>query len=231
ITIILSAMLMCILFTYAIIYRHERGVRYFVWVLGCRVIYAGAVILEISASDLTSKIFFRNVEQTTLVFIVPLMVLFVFDLIGKDQWLRWRWPLIALFACWALVIWTDSYWHIVNSTQELVNGHLITTKTPYSLAFNIVCYGIIAGCIYALIRYILDSRPEIRKWGIWLLAIGSIPLLVEILKLIQPSLSPWLLPASVYSGICGIAMSWMMRRNKRRPSVPIARNAVGETLH
>src|SRR5690606_34919696 len=93
ITLLLSAILMCILLSYAIVYRQERGVRYFVWVLGCRVIYAGSVILEISSTDLQSKLFFRNIEQSALLFMVPLMVLFVLDLVGKDRWLRLRWSL------------------------------------------------------------------------------------------------------------------------------------------
>ncbi|QNK57334.1 histidine kinase N-terminal 7TM domain-containing protein [Paenibacillus sp. PAMC21692] len=231
ITIIFSAMLICILFMYAIVYRRERGVRFFVWVLGCRVVYAGGVILEISSADLASKIVFRNLEQTALVFMVPLMVLFVLDLVGMDKWLRWKWLLIALFACWPFVIWTDSYWHVINSTQELVNGHLVTTKTPYSLAFNLLCYAIIAGCIFALVRYMLGARPEIRKSGMWLLLFGSIPLLVEILKLVRPNLLPWLLPVSVYSGICGIVMFWIIMRYKLFSSVPMARNIVVETMH
>lgn len=231
ITIIFSAMLMCILFMYAIVYRQERGVRYFVWVLGCRVVYAGGVILELSSIDLATKLFFRNVEQTTLVFIVPLMVLFVLDLVGMDRWLRWKWLLIGLFACWSLLIWADPYWHVIYNTQELINGHLVTTKTPYALAFNLLCYAMIAGCVFALVRYIQSARPGIRKSGMWLLLLGCIPLLVEILKLVKPTLSPWLLPISVYSGMCGIVMFWIIMRNKLFSSVPLARNIVVETMH
>lgn len=231
ITIIFSAMLMCILFMYAIVYRQERGVRYFVWVLGCRVVYAGGVILELSSVDLAAKLFFRNVEQTTLVFIVPLMVLFVLDLVGMDRWLRWKWLLIGLFACWSLLIWTDPYWHVIYNTQELINGHLVTTKTPYALAFNLLCYAMIAGCVFALVRYIQSARPEIRKSGMWLLLLGCIPLLVEMMKLVMPALSPWLLPISVYSGMCGIVMFWIIMRKRLFSSVPLARNIVVETMH
>lgn len=233
ITIIFSAMLICILFMYAIVYRQERGVRYFVWVLGCRVVYAGGVILEINHADLPSKLFFRNIEQTALVFMVPLMVFFVLDLVGMDKWLkpRWKFALLALFACWAMVIWADSRMHLVHQTIELTNGHLVTTKAPYSLTFNILCYAIIAGCVVMLIRYIRSARPEVRRSGMWLLLLGSIPVLVEIMKLINPHLFPWLLPVSVYSGICGIVMFWIILRNKLFSSVPIARNIVVETMH
>ncbi len=233
ITIIISAMLICILLMYAIVYRHERGVRYFVWVLGCRVVYAGSVILEISRADLASKLFFRNIEQTALVFMVPLMVLFVLDLLGLDKWLRprWRFGLIGVFACWSIVIWADPYWHIVNSTAGLVNGHLVMTKTPYAIAFNLLCYAVIAGCVFALVRYIRGARPEIRTAGMWLVLLGSIPVMVEIMKLAKPGLAPWLLPLSVYSGICGIVMFWIVWRKRLFSSVPIARNIVVETMH
>lgn len=232
ITILFSAILICILFMYAIVYRQERGVRYFVWVLGCRVVYAGSVILEISRSDLQSKLFFRNIEQTALLFMVPLMVLFVLDLVGMDKWLRVKWifSLLALFTCWAVVIWADPYWHIINRTQELVNGHLVMTKSPYAIAFNLLCYAILAGCVVALIRYIRRSRPEIRGAGMWLLLFGCIPAAVELMKLFMPTLSPWLLPLSVYSGICGMIMFWIILRKKLFTSVPMARNIVVETM-
>ncbi|CAH1205524.1 Adaptive-response sensory-kinase SasA [Paenibacillus plantiphilus] len=233
ITIILSAILMCIMLMYAIVYHQERGVRYFVWVLVCRVVYAGCVILEISRSDLQTKLFFRNIEQTALLFMVPLMVLFVLDLVGKDKWLRLRWSLslLALFACWAVVIWAEPYWHVINRTQELINGHLVTTKTPYSLVFNLLCYAIIACCVFVLVRYIRSTRPEIRGAGMWLLLFGCIPVLVEMMKLFKPNLSPWLLPLSVYSGICGIIMFWIILRKRLFSSVPMARNIVVETMH
>lgn len=232
ITLLLSAILMCILLSYAIVYRQERGVRYFVWVLGCRVIYAGSVILEISSTDLQSKLFFRNIEQSALLFMVPLMVLFVLDLVGKDRWLRLRWSLslLALFACWGVVIWADPYWHLINKTQDLVHGHLVLTKTPYALAFNLLCYAIIAGCIFVLIRYIRNSRPEFRIAGLWLLLFGSIPASVEVMKLFLPTLSPWLLPLSVYCGVCGMIMFWIIVRKKLFSSVPMARNIIVETM-
>lgn len=231
-TILLSAVLMCIMLIYAIMYRQERGVRYFVWVLGCRVIYAGSVILEISRTDLESKLFFRNIEQTALLFMVPFMVLFVLDLVGKDGWLRPRWSLslLALFACWGFVIWADPYWRVINRTQDLIHGHLVVTKTPYALAFNLFCYAIIAGCIIVLIRYIRNSRPEFRIAGMWLLLFGSIPLSVEVMKIFGPALSPWLQPLSVYSGICGMIMFWIIVRKKLFSSVPMARNIVVETM-
>src|SRR5690554_2022156 len=145
-TIIFSALLMLVLLGYAVIYRRERGVRFFVWVLLCRVIYAGSVILELSYADLSIKLFFRSIQQTTLVFIIPLMVLFVLDLHGLDKWLKpsRRWFLLALFACWVLVIWMDPYISIVHHSIELIDGHLVTTKTPYSIVFNLLCYAIIA---------------------------------------------------------------------------------------
>lgn len=232
ITILASAILICILLTYAILYRQERGVRYFVWVLGFRVIYAGSVILEINHEDMQSKLIFRNIEQTSLLFMVPFMVLFVLDLIGKDKWLKPQWSLslIALFACWGVVIWADPYWHLIIKTQQLINGHLVIVKTPYAFAFNLLCYSMIAGCVLLLIRYILNSRPEFRVAGMWLLLFGSIPMTLEVIKLFKPTFSPWLLPLTVYSGICGMIMLWIIVRKKLFSSVPMARNIVIETM-
>lgn len=232
IAMVIAALLMGLFLLYAILYRHERGVRLFLWVLVCRVIYAGCVILEMRADTLADKLFYRSIEQTTLVFMVPLMILFVLDLYSQDLWLK---PpraaaLIGLFAVWPILIWTDSKWHLIFSKIALVDGHLILARTPYAIAFNILCYAILAGCIFFLIRYIRSARPEIRSAGMWMLLFGCIPAVVELLKLALPSLTMWLLPLSVYSGICGMLMFWLAIRLKLFSIVPLARNVIIDTM-
>ncbi len=232
IAMVAAAMLMGLLLLYAILYRHERGVRLFVWVLVCRVVYAGCAILEIRAATLADKLFYRSIEQTSLVFMVPLMILFVLDLYGQDLWLKLRRAaaLLGLFAVWPILIWTDSRWHLIFSNTALVDGQLILTRTPYAIAFNILCYAILAGCVFFLIRYIRSARPEIRRAGMWMLLFGCIPAVVELLKLALPSLTTWLLPLSVYSGICGMLMFWLAIRLKLFSIVPLARNVIVDTM-
>lgn len=232
IAMVIAAMLMGLLLLYAILYRHERGVRLFVWVLVCRVVYAGCAILEIRSETLADKLFYRGIEQTSLVFMVPLMVLFVLDLYGRDLWLK---PLraaalLGLFAVWAVLIWTDARWHLVFSESSLVDGHLILTRTPYAIAFNVLCYAILAGCVFFLIRYIRNARPEIRRAGMWMLLFGCIPAVVEFLKLALPSMTTWLLPLSVYSGICGMILFGLALRLKLFSIVPLARNVMIDAM-
>jgi len=232
IAMVIAALLMCTLLLYAIVYRHERGVRLFVWVLVCRVVYAGSAILEIRAETLADKLYYRYIEQTSLVFMVPLMILFVLDLYSQDLWLKPRRAaaLLGLFAIWPVLIWTDSQRHLVFSDSVLMNGQLIIARTPYSITFNMLCYGILAGCVFFLIRYIRSARPEIRRTGMWMLLFGCIPAAVELLKLALPSLTTWLLPLSVYSGICGMIMFWLALRLKLFSIVPLARNVIVDTM-
>src|SRR5690606_38683493 len=100
---------------YAMQYRQERGVRYFIGVITCSIMYSIGVILELFSDTIEAKQFFRYIEQTSLLFIIPFMVLLVLDLTGRDKLLRpTRITLLFLpFILWSLVIWSDSKLHLV----------------------------------------------------------------------------------------------------------------------
>ncbi|MBD2866833.1 sensor histidine kinase [Paenibacillus oceani] len=217
---------------YAFLYSQERGIRYFAWVMVCRVIYAGSVIMEINSESLSSKMLFRNIEQTSLLFVVPTVVFFVLALFGKDEYLR---PLrmmqiLSIFALWSLLIWTNPYHHLLFWNIELDQGHLEISKSVYAIAFNIICYLIIAVCVFYLFVYLRRVRPQLRKPGILVVLCGCIPAATEIAKSLYSGFTPWLLPLSVYSGFLGMAMLWIVIRYRMFSVVPLARNVVVETM-
>jgi len=229
---LVSIFLMFAFLYYAFLYRQERGIRYFAWVMVCRVIYAGSVIMEINSDSLSAKMVFRNIEQTSLLFVVPMVIFFVLALFGKDEYLR---PLrmtqiLSGFVIWCLLIWTNPYHHLLFWKIELNQGHLEISKTVYALAFNMICYLIIAVCAFYLFVYLRRVRPELRKPGIWLVLCGCIPAATEVVKSAYSGLTPWLLPISVYSGFLGMAMLWIVIRYRMFSVVPLARNVVVETM-
>ncbi|MBD2848572.1 PAS domain-containing protein [Paenibacillus sp. IB182496] len=230
--LVVSAIMMLAFFTYAFIYRRERGVRYFMWVVMCRVVFACSVILELSSDTLAAKVLYRNIHQSALTLIVPLMVLCVLDLLGKDKWLKPRWhlALLLVFGAQVALVWLNPQLGLVDNPPRLVDGYLELTKTPYGIAFNVACYTVLIVCVYYLIRHIARARPEIRKPGIWLVGLGTMSFLVAIVKFALPGLSPWLLPISVYTGVFGMAMLWIAFRNQLFSIVPMARNVVVETM-
>lgn len=232
VVMLVSIFLMIMFLCYAFLYRQERGIRYFAWVMVCRVIYAGSVIMEINSESLSSKLLFRNIEQTSLLFVVPMVIFFVLALFGKNEYLR---PLrmiqiLSVFALWSLLIWTNPYHNLLFWKIELNQGHLEISKTVYSLAFNIICYLIIAVCVFYLFVYLRRVRPELRKPGIWLVLCGCIPAATEIAKFIYSDFAPWLHPVSVYSGFLGMVMLWLVIRYRMFSVVPLARQVVVETM-
>lgn len=232
VVMLVSVFFMIAFLCYAFLYSQERGIRYFAWVMVCRVIYAGGVILEINSESLSSKVLFRNIEQTSLLFTVPMMIFFVLALFGKSEYLR---PLrmmqiLSIFALWSVLIWTNPYHQLLFWSIELDQGHLKVSKTVYSLAFNIVCYLILAACVFYLFVYLRRVRPEIRTPGIWLILCGCIPALTEVAKFIYSDLEPWLLPISVYCGFAGMTMLWLVVRYRMFSVVPLARQVVVETM-
>ncbi|MFC4598800.1 histidine kinase N-terminal 7TM domain-containing protein [Cohnella hongkongensis] len=229
---LVSIFLMIAFLCYAFLYSQERGIRYFAWVMVCRVIYAGSVIMEINSESLASKMLFRNMEQTSLLFTVPMMIFFVLALFGKNEYLRpfRMMQILSIFVLWSVLIWTNPYHHLLFWNIELNQGHLEVSKTVYSLAFNIICYLIVAACVFYLFVYMRRVRPEIRTPGIWLILCGCIPALTEVAKFVYSDFAPWLLPISVYCGFAGMTMLWLVIRYRMFSVVPLARQVVVETM-
>ncbi len=232
ITMLISVFLMSAFLCYAFFHRKNRGVRYFAWVMVCRVVYAGCVILESNSETLAAKLILRNIGQTSLLLLVPLMIMFVLDLLQKDSYLRPlpKLLLLSVFAAWSTLVWTDPFHHLIYAEIFLNDGNLQTNKSVYAISFNIFCYLILAACVYALIIYIRNIRPDIRKPAMWMLVFGCSTAVVEIIKLILPHQIAWLLPLSVYTGFLGMAMLWIAIRFKMFSIVPLARNIVMETM-
>ena len=70
----------------------------------------------------------------------------------------------------------------------------------------------------------------IRKPGMWVLLLATLPFVLEIIKFVKPEWSSWLLPLSVYCGFTGTIMLVIILRIKFFSTVPIARNIVLDTL-
>ena len=228
---VVAVILMGVSLIYAGIYRRERGVRYFVWIMACRLIYASGVIMELQAHTLPDKEWFRGIQQISLVLSVPLFILFVLDLYNRDKWRKLSSHLIIFgpFAGWAIVIATDFRTGLIYAGNQLVDGHLETVRTPLALSVNLLCFTIIAIGLVFVVRYIRSARPEVRKAGMWVLVLCCVPVLFELAKLTVPGLQSWLLPFSVYTGFLGMIMLWLIVRNRLFSIVPMARQQIIDT--
>ncbi|WP_438348437.1 ATP-binding protein [Paenibacillus sp. FA6] len=229
---IASLIMMGIILFFMYRFRRERGVSYLMGLIVCRIIYSIGIIMEKSSYELMEKLLFRNIQNTALNFIVPFFILFVYHLIGRDKILKLRWKimLFSVFALWSLLSWFDPVLHVIYRTIELYNGHLVTTRTIYSVAFSVTCYCILAICLYILLQYVRNIRSDFRRPGMLILFLSSFPLVLEILKFTNPEWSSWLLSFSVYCGIIGTIMLVITLRIKFFSTVPIARNIVLDTL-
>ncbi len=229
---LISVAMMCVFLLYVALFPGERRVRFFAWVMVCRVLYACSVMLELGSESLDAKLWFRNMERTALVFHVPFMVLFVIDLYGKDKLLSGlkRAILFLVFIGWSAFIWTDSWHGQFRVSAQLQDGHLETVRSMYAGIFSLFCYVILVICLFFLIRYIRSAHSTIRRLGGWLLLFGSVPLMMEVLQSVWPGLSPWLLPLSVYTGFLGMSMLWIVFKYKLFSIVPLARNRVVDSM-
>ena len=213
-------------------YRRERGVRYLLGVIVCRMVYSISIILEKSSFLLTDKLLFRHLQSTALNLMVPFVLLFVYQLVGREKPVKpmWRILLFAPFALWSLMSWFDFELHLVYHSVALVNDDLVTVRTVYSRVFSLACYSIIVACAYFLFQYIRNIRSDFRKPGMWVLFLSLFPFALDVAKLLQPEWSPWLLPMSVYCGVTGMLMLVIMLRIKFFAVLPFARTIVLDTL-
>ncbi|PRX60173.1 phospho-acceptor domain-containing protein [Cohnella sp. SGD-V74] len=213
-------------------YRKERGVSYLIGVIVCRMIYSSSIIMEKSSYLLTDKLFFRHIQSTALNLMVPFILLFVYHLVGREKLIKLRWKvmLFSIFVLWSLLSWFDFELHVIYHSVDLVDGHLATARTVYSISFSLVCCGIIAACLYFLFQYVRNIRNDFRKPGMWVLFLSTFPFVLEIAKLMEPDWSSWLLPLSVYCGFTGTLMLVITLRIKFFAILPFARTIVLDTL-
>lgn len=229
---IASFLLIGVMFISVYRFRTQRGVRWLLGLLACRFVYAGGVILEKSVSTWTEMLFFRNLCQTSVNLMVPFVLLFVMEWVypNKQVHTRWKAALVAVFVLWSAQMWLPAGWNPIYHTIEHADGLLRVTRTSYSLVFSVVCFMLVAGCIYLLAQYVRNIRTDLRKPGMWVLALGSILFVLEILKFASPQWSSWLLPLTVYCGFVGSLMLIIFLRYKFFPLIPFARNLALDTM-
>lgn len=232
ILMVISILMMTIIFFALYRFRKKPGFIYLMGLVGCRILYAISVILERNSHVLQHKYIFRAMQQTGLTFMVPYFILFVYGLINHKKVIarQWKLALFSIFSLWALLIWFNPYLHIVYNAIELYDGQMITTRTIFASIFNVFCYGSLAVCLFFMFRYIKAMRKDLRKPGMWVLLLASLPLLLEIIRFYQPHWSPWLGPLSILCGMTGMLMLFITFRYKLFSIVPIAKDVVFDTF-
>lgn len=229
---IASLLLISMMFIFVYRFRNQRGVHWLLGLLACRLVYVGGVILEKSVSTLIEKLFFRNLYQTAVNMMIPFMLLFVLQWVYPDRPMKGRWKaaLVAAFVLWSVQMWLPAGWNVIYHTVELADGNLLITRTGYSMAFTMLCFILISGCIYLLAQYMWNIRKEMRKPGLWVLALASILFVLEILKFVNPQWTSWLLPMTVYCSFFGSLMLIIILRYKLFSLIPLARNFALDTI-
>lgn len=213
-------------------FRKKPGFIYLTGLIGCRIVYAIGVILEKNSDLLQHMYTFRSIQQTGLTLMVPFFILFVYEFINQHKIIRIRWKLalFSVFILWALLVWFNPYLHFVYSTIELYNGQLVTTRSIYASIFSIVCYSSLAIGLYILFRYVFTMRSDLRKPAIFVLLLGSLPFMLEIVRFFKPHWSSWIGPLSVLCGMTGMLMLLIFLRYKLYSIIPIAKDVVFDTF-
>lgn len=225
---IISLIMMGTIFFTLYRFRKVYGVIYMMALVICRMTYASSLILEKSSYLLAEKIFFRAIQQTSLILMIPCFILFVYLLINHQKTLKvgWKIAIFSPFISWSLLIWLDPYLHIVYHTSTLVDGQLLTVRTLYASSFNILCYAILAICFYHLFRYVWAIRNDFRRPGLFVLVLTSLPFVLEMIRFANPKWSTQLGTLSTFCSVTGLAILFIILKTKFLAIVPIAKHTV-----
>jgi len=232
--LILGVSLVLIGLIYVSVYRFrkQRGIRWLLGLIVCRFVYASSVILEKNVQLLDEQLFFRNMQNTAINMMVPLWLFFVLEWVFPDRRLALRWKVVvtAMFILWSSQMWLPDSLNPIYHSIDWVDGHLLVNRTAYSMTFSMLCFIIIAGSFFLLLQYIFNLRQELRTPGLLLVALASVLVVLEMIKVANPQWSSWLIPLTVYCGFCGTLMLLIMLRHRFFTLAPFARNFALETL-
>ncbi|WP_042478167.1 sensor histidine kinase [Bacillus ndiopicus] len=225
---IISLIMMGTIFITLYRFRKVPGVVYMMSIVICRIVYASSLILEKSSYLLAEKIFFRNIQQTSLVLMIPCFVMAVYLLINRQKTPKagWKIALFSIFIFWLLLIWLNPYLHIVYHTSTLVDGQLLTVRTLYASSFNIFCYAILTICFYHLYSYVRTIRSDFRKPGMFVLLLTSLPFVLEMIRFANPKWSTQLGTLSTFCSVTGLLILIIILKTKFFAIVPITKHIV-----
>jgi diguanylate cyclase (GGDEF)-like protein/PAS domain S-box-containing protein len=234
---ILSSIILVGLILYSLQFRHSKTGQAFLVLMACAAVWTIGFVFETAAVDLSAKILLAKLEFIGITFIPLAWVMLVMNF--NRQPLS-KWTIIALAVIPVLtnvVIWTNPLHHWFMGTPFLQ-----TADAPFPilyLDYQFWFYFIHAptGYLYLLVAvYLLISQfrkmdTVYRTQSILLMIAIILPLSADILYVLGFSpLKHYNYTPAIFS-ISGMILAWALFRYHFLDLIPLARDAVVESLH
>lgn len=235
--LIISAGISVSLGIYAFIkQRHSKcavsfGVSMFVLAM-----WSGGNALEMSALDLTTKLFWANFQYFAYCFSPLALITLCMRFTGFDKWLQRKtlWWVLLFPIIIILLVWTDGYHGLVRYNIQLdTSGAFPVISKSYGPAFYVhtaYVYLINTTALILLIKATAYRKVVYRKQAVILLIGVTLIILPNVLYILglSPAKNIDLTPVSF--GPAGGLMAFAIFRYKMFDLVPLARATVIETM-
>jgi PAS domain S-box-containing protein len=192
-------------------------------------------LLQITSTDLATKIFWSKVSFLGIVTTPVMWVLFALEYTGRKSWIT-RWRIIALFIVPLVttgIVWTNESHHLFWTYRELRlvgdlvlmnsnNGFWFWVHAAYSYILLLVGAILI---VRALLRWPTQYRGQM-SWTLFALAAPWLANAITVFKLL-----PILIDLTPFAfTITGVGMAFALFRYHLLDMVPIARDVVIEGM-
>jgi PAS domain S-box-containing protein len=225
-----------VLAAYAWRRRSVAGGKYFTAMLVVLACWAFTNAGEMAALTLAQKILWSKISYLAIICSSPLWLLFAVQYSRHEEWITRR-RIVALWVfpiTYLILVWTNEahglIWPSITPTSDRP-GDLLVYGHGIGVVFNLIfTYTILLGSAVLLIQTTLQ-RPPLYRRQIWTLLIGlAIPWLGNLLYLLGIGPLPGLDYTPIAFIITGLAVVWSIFRFHMLDVVPIAHNAIMESM-
>lgn len=231
-----SAAITVLLFAYAFSKRNTaKGAKSFIISMIVLTVWSSANLLEMSAIDLSSKLFWANVQYFAYCYSPVTMISLCMEFTGYDRWIKNKkilW-LTGIPTIIIILVWTDGFHGLVRSGIHMdysgdfpvigkEYGPLFFVHAVYSHSLNITAW-------LLLVRAVFLKNMVYRKQAAILLIGLSFIILPNIFYI--SGLSPFKIDVTpVFFGFAGLITAWGVFRYKLFDVVPVAWATVIKTM-
>ncbi|MBT3390027.1 MAG: diguanylate cyclase [Chloroflexi bacterium] len=235
--IVVSSSILMVLVMATIRHRHEVSARLFLGLLLALLIWSVSFIIEILGVELSTKIFWANIQFIGITAIPIFFLMLVARFSGHERSIRpILYALILLAVISNIIIWTDNFHHWFRGQPyiDLIAGPFPVLVNDYALWF----YYILAPLSYLghiiilvlLFRNFRGSKKTYQSQTIALFVSLLIPLVVDLLYVLGITPIPNFNFAPAAFSISGMLIAWALFRYQLFDLVPLAHSIIIENL-
>jgi PAS domain S-box-containing protein len=234
--LLIGATVSAILAIFAWRYRAAPGAMPFICLMLAVVIWSLADGLELLSSDIPSKQFWARMSYIGITLVPAALLAFVLQYTRRERWLTRRTVLLLAIEplLVELLLWTNALHHLFWTDIHLVPGEVFTlwnvTHGPAFWLHALYAYILLLLSTILLIRALLHS-PQIYRGQVSTLLLGILaPWISNIISLAGLSPLPYIDLTPLALALSGVALAWGLFRFRLLDIVPVARDAVLESM-